>query len=116
ELTLDVPDGFTVNPLTEASGYKVEAGETFTAEWEVIASENASKAATEIFTFNTSYEIAGEVQKLSKDIIKLVKNEVRAPFKTVSLNESTFSQSESGDELAIYGGGEDWWKSTDEFG
>lgn len=116
ELSLDVPDGFTVESKTETSTDKVGAGEEFTVEWEVTASDNPSKAATEHFTVNANYESNGESQTLSEDIIELVENEVTSPFKTVTFNESTFSQSESGDELAIYGGGEDWWKSTDEYG
>lgn len=116
ELTLAVPDGFTVRPKTETSTDHLEAGEEFTVEWEVTASEKRSKAATQSFTVNANYESNGETQTLSEDVISLVENEVKSPFKTVSFNEATFSQSESGDELAIYGGGEDWWKSTDEYG
>src|SRR5699024_4372831 len=95
ELTLDIPDGFTVKPNTETSTDNVGAGEEFTVEWEVTASDNLSKAATETFTVNANYESNGEPQALSEDIIELVENEGKSPCKTVSFNESTYSQSGS---------------------
>src|SRR5699024_7553319 len=44
----------------------------------------------------------------------LVESDVKTPYQSVSFNDATFSQSE--DDLAIYGGGNDMWKSKDYYG
>lgn len=116
ELTLEVPDSYTAEAKTDTSAEDVGVDDEFTVKWEITAPEDLGKNATETFTVHANYEDGDKNERMSADILELVENEVQSPFETVSFNDATFSQSESGDEFAIYGGGGDWWKSSDEYG
>lgn len=113
-LTLDVPKGYIAKAQTPESTEKVAPGDTFSVKWKVTASDDLSELATAKFVVDASFGNGNQTASETEDTRVIVENEVQTPYQTVSFNNATFSK--AGDDLAIYGGGNDMWKSKDYYG
>lgn len=113
-LKLNVPKGFKVNAQTPESAQKIMPGATFSAKWEVTVPDDISELTTAIFAVDASFESGNRTEKESGNTRVMVENSVEKPYKTISFNDATFSQ--SGDHFAIYGAGNDMWKSKNYYG
>ncbi|MBY7144405.1 alpha-N-acetylglucosaminidase C-terminal domain-containing protein [Virgibacillus sp. NKC19-3] len=113
-LKLNVPDGYSAQAQTPDTNEQIDPGETFTVKWTVTAPEDVSNQATAKFVVDASFENGDQTANITDETRLLVENDVQTPYQTVSFNDATFSQGE--DDFAIYGGGEDMWKSKDYYG
>lgn len=114
QLKLNVPKGFTADAQTPESAEKVAQGDTFTAEWEVSAPDDRSKLATANFSVSASFENGNQTGNETGDARVLIENDIEKTYKAISFNDATFSQ--SGDDFAIHGAGNDMWKSKNDYG
>ncbi|GAA0591603.1 hypothetical protein GCM10009001_04650 [Virgibacillus siamensis] len=113
-LALETPNGINAKPLSDVSSDSVSPGETFTAKWEITASnENSSKLLVDLNAIGT-YTINKTNQETTSEISLLVKNHVQPPLMTTSFNDAIFSQ--TNEQFAIYGGGNDMWGYVNEYG
>src|SRR5699024_5691305 len=78
------------------------------------APEDISGRAAAKFVVDASFENGKQIANVTDGTRLLVENDVQTPYKTISFNDAMFSQAE--DEFAIYGGGNDMWKSKDYYG
>lgn len=114
KFTLNAPAGYTADAQTAMSTEVIAPGDTFTVKWNVTAPENTSAQAAAKFSVDASYKTGNQTDKVTDSTRVLVENDVQSPNKTISFNDAKFSQ--SGDDFAIYGGGNDMWKGTNEYG
>src|SRR5699024_4117785 len=80
----------------------------------VMGPDDQKGQAVSEFTVDASFENGNQTGSATDKTQLLVENSVETPYQSVSFNDATFSQSE--DNFAIYGGGNDMWKSKDYYG
>ncbi|HLS08300.1 alpha-N-acetylglucosaminidase TIM-barrel domain-containing protein [Lentibacillus sp.] len=114
KLKLNVPEGYSAEAQTPDSTQEIDPGETFKVKWRVTAPEDRSGQAAAKFVVDASFENGHQIDNITDETRLLVENDVQTPYKTISFNDATFSQAE--DNFAIYGGGNDMWKSKDYYG
>ncbi|MTW84384.1 alpha-N-acetylglucosaminidase [Virgibacillus dakarensis] len=114
QLSLKTPSGITAEALTDVSTDLVAPGETFTVKWRITASEEIGSKLIENLDAGSTYKINGSDAEASNQIKLLIAKDAQPPFMTKSFNDAIFSQSD--EQFAIYGGGSDMWRQTNEYG
>ncbi|MBI0292936.1 alpha-N-acetylglucosaminidase C-terminal domain-containing protein [Streptomyces sp. PRKS01-29] len=112
-LSVDTPKGMAAEPVGTTTAASVAPGETFSASFRVTLTA-APGALVSRVPVGASYRTGGSRGSASAAVRLMAGTGVRAPYRTASSNDAVFGQ--SGDGLAIEGGGADLWGGTNEFG
>ncbi|MEV6103398.1 alpha-N-acetylglucosaminidase TIM-barrel domain-containing protein [Streptomyces sp. NPDC051940] len=112
-LGLTLPDGVTAEPLTPLTAPALAPGQTLTVRWRVSLAADGGDLVLRL-PVRAAYTTAGQPAGTSASVRLLKSNGVAEPYRTVSFNNASFGQ--SGDQLAIEGGGADLWGNTKQFG
>jgi alpha-N-acetylglucosaminidase len=112
-LTPALPEGMTAEPLGAVTTSSVAPGETFTARWKVTLNK-AEDQVVAALPVDAAYTVTGSAGATSASAKVMTATGVQPPLKTISFNDAVFGQ--SGDDIAIEGGGADLWGGTNEFG
>ncbi len=112
-LSLDLPDGLTAHADGPVAAPEVAPGKSFTGRFTVSLTGPAAGLVLRVRA-DAAYRM-GTARGAAVDAVRLLAGTgVEDPYRTVSFNDAVFGQ--SGDALAIEGGGADLWGGTDEFG
>jgi hypothetical protein len=117
EATLVTPDGWEVRPETVDVG-SIEPGASATATLTFTApADDVSAAVDEAeLTVRATYGWSGTTTGVAEaSLAAPVLSGTKEPYSSHASTDAWFGVGDQ-DELAIYAGGEDMWKSTDEFG
>ncbi|MFF7656151.1 alpha-N-acetylglucosaminidase TIM-barrel domain-containing protein [Streptomyces sp. NPDC007983] len=111
-LTVDAPEGMTAEPVGTTTAASVAPGETFSASFRVTLTAAAGALVSRV-PVGASYRTGGSRGSAAAAVRLMAGNGVQEPYRTTSFNDALFGQ--SGDALAIEGGGADLWGGTNEF-
>ncbi|ASK62204.1 hypothetical protein CFK37_08540 [Virgibacillus phasianinus] len=111
---MNTPSGIIAEALTDVTTDSVAPGETFAAEWKISALDESGSNLLANLDIAGTYRINKTDAQTSNNIRLLIEKDIQPPFKTKSFNDAIFSQ--SGEQFAIYGGGNDLWGLTNEYG
>ncbi|AGP54046.1 alpha-N-acetylglucosaminidase TIM-barrel domain-containing protein [Streptomyces rapamycinicus] len=111
-LSADAPEGMTAEPAGPTTAASIAPGETFSASFRVTLTA-AAGALVSRMPVGASYRTGGSRGSASAAVRLMAGTGVQAPYRTASFNDAVFGQ--SGDGLAIEGGGADLWGGTNEF-
>ena len=99
-------------PVGTTTAASVAPGETFSASFRVALTAAAGALVSRV-PVGASYRTGGSRGSASAAVRLMAGTGVQAPYRTASFNDAVFGQ--SGDALAIEGGGADLWGGTNEF-
>ena len=106
---------FTVHSLTPTEVLELMPGESFTTQFEVVASnEFILDGLLKKIEIQASYRMGDEQKIVQNDIQLMASSNIEAPYRTVSFNNAQFGK--EGDTFGIFGGGADLWNDYYGFG
>ncbi|MFE2185063.1 alpha-N-acetylglucosaminidase TIM-barrel domain-containing protein [Streptomyces sp. NPDC059455] len=111
-LSADAPEGMTAEPVGPTTAASIAPGETFSASFRVTLTAAAGALVSRV-PVGASYRTGGSRGLAAASVRLMAATGVQAPYRTASFNDAVFGQ--SGDALAIEGGGADLWGGTNEF-
>jgi alpha-N-acetylglucosaminidase len=113
-LSVDPPDGMTAEPAGAVTADSVAPGETFSASFTLALTGAAATELVSRVPVTAAYRTGGTAGSAVAAVRLLAGTGVEAPYRTASFNDAVFG--ETGDTLAVEGGGADLWGATNEFG
>ncbi|WP_329244750.1 alpha-N-acetylglucosaminidase C-terminal domain-containing protein [Streptomyces sp. NBC_01478] len=113
-LSVDPPEGMSAEPTGMVTAASVAPGESFSASFRVALAGAAAGEPVPRVPVTATYRTGGTAGSAIAAVRLLVGTGVEAPYRTASFNDAVFG--ESGDTLAVEGGGADLWGATNEFG
>ncbi|MGP3776527.1 alpha-N-acetylglucosaminidase [Streptomyces sp. SDT5-1] len=112
-LSLDLPEGLTARTDGPVAATEVAPGKAFKARFTVSLTGTTDTLVLRMRA-DAAYRMGGASGAAVDTVRLLAGTGVQDPYRTVSFNDAVFGQ--SGDTLAIEGGGADLWGATNEFG
>ncbi|WP_329537026.1 alpha-N-acetylglucosaminidase C-terminal domain-containing protein (plasmid) [Streptomyces sp. NBC_01450] len=113
-LSVDPPDGMSAKPAGAVTATSVAPGESFSASFTVALTGAAAGKLVSRVPVTAAYRTGATAGSALAAVWLLAGTGVEAPYRTASFNDAVFG--ESGDTLAVEGGGADLWGATNEFG
>ncbi|MFF3149217.1 alpha-N-acetylglucosaminidase C-terminal domain-containing protein, partial [Streptomyces sp. NPDC057927] len=113
-LSVDPPDGMSAKPAGAVTATSVAPGESFSASFTVALTGAAAGKLVSRVPVTAAYRTGAAAGSALAAVWLLAGTGVEAPYRTASFNDAVFG--ESGDTLAVEGGGADLWGATNEFG